>query len=364
METLEKMLLGTPLLGGYYHGNAASLKRALCLRLHRLGLLRPYSFVQWLVTNRCNLSCPFCEASAGAAAPRELSREEALRLVDELPAAGVRKLLLSGGEPLMRPDIGAIMARAGARGLKLGLVTNGWHVPEMAGELGRLRFFLYFTSLDGAPSYHDRIRGREHAFERAMAGLELFTGMGVPVRIVNTAVHPGNISQLEELARIVKGSGATSWRLTPVSGVGRATGEIGYELDGSQLRFLADFIARQRATVNCDFGESHSYLGCLAGEEGGKPFVCGAGLTRCSITAEGEVLGCQQIFDPAFSEGNVRDKGFARIWREGFARFREKEFTEECRQCAHFAGCRGGCWAEMERRGSCLKSAWDKGGSR
>ncbi len=360
METLEKMVLRAPLLGPYYRGNAASMKRALCLQLHRLGLLRPYSFVQWLVTNRCNLSCPFCEASAGEAAPRELNGEEALRLVDELPAAGVRKLILSGGEPLMRPDIGAIMERAGNRGLGLGLVTNGWHVPEMADALGRLRFFLYFTSLDGTPSFHDRIRGREHAFERAMGGLDLFTRMGVPVRIVNTAVHPGNISQLEELARIVRWSGATSWRLTPVSGVGRATGKGVYELDGAQLRYLAGFITRQRRTLNCDFGESHAYLGCFAGS-GGKPFFCGAGLTRCSITAEGEVLGCQQVFDPAFSEGNVRDKGFPRIWREGFARFRKKEFTTECRQCAHFAGCRGGCWAEMERRGSCLKAVWEKG---
>jgi radical SAM protein with 4Fe4S-binding SPASM domain len=360
LEMLEKMLLRTPLMGRCYRDNAASLKRALCLRLHRLGLLRPYSFVQWLVTNRCNLSCPFCEASAGGAAPGELSTEEALRLVDDLPAAGVKKLILSGGEPLMRPDIGEIMARAVERGLKLGLVTNGWHVPDMADALAGLPFFLYFTSLDGTPSYHDRIRGREHAFERAMLGLELFTRMGVPVRIVNTAVHPGNISQLEELAKIVKGSGATSWRLTPVSGVGRATGKADYELDGGQLRFLAGFIAGQRRTVNCDFGESHTYLGCFSGDGGGKPFFCGAGLTRCSITAEGEVMGCQQIFDTAFSEGNVRDKGFPRIWREGFARFRNGEAPAGCRQCAHLAGCGGGCWAEMERRGSCLKAVWER----
>jgi radical SAM protein with 4Fe4S-binding SPASM domain len=204
--------------------------------------------------------------------------------------------------------------------------------------LRTLHFFLYFTSIDGAPEYHDRVRGAKKAFVRALQGLELFAEMRVPARIVNTVVHPENIRQLEGMVEIIRNSAATSWRLTPVCNVGRAEGATGY----------------------VDFGESHTYLWRLAGAAGVKPFFCGAGLTRCSITSEGEVIGCQWI-STSFSEGNLRDRSFPQIWKDGFTRFRKNEFQRGCFDCVHFDGCRGGCWAEMKKRGACLKSAWNEG---
>jgi radical SAM protein with 4Fe4S-binding SPASM domain len=231
----------------------------------------------------------------------------------------------------------------------------------MESLLKELNFFLYFTSLDGMPEYHDEIRGRKNAFIRAMQGLDLFTRMKVPVRMINTVVHPGNISQLEKMVHIVKNSRATSWRLSPVSNAGRAAGEKGYELSGEQLRYLADFVERRRKDVPVEFGHAHVYLGNFAGHIVGKPFFCGAGLTRCTIMQDGEVVGCHQIFDEKFSEGNIRDSSFPHIWKNGFTRFREKTFHESCIGCAHLEVCRGGCWAEMEKRGSCLKSTWNEG---
>ena len=358
IETIESRLLQLPFLGRLYRRNAAALKRRYCLQLHRLGRLKPDTFVQWLATNQCNLSCSFCESSSGTAGANELSREEVFRLIDELSSMGVARLVVSGGEPLLRPDICEIMAHANRRNLAVGLVSNGWHVADLQMPLSELRLFLYFTSLDGMPEYHDQARGRDKAFARAMQGLELFARMRVATRIVNTVVHPGNIGQLEGMVNLIKESGATSWRLTPVSNVGRAAGNSGYALDSAQLHCLSDFIRKYRRHVNVDFGESHTYMGCFTESGGGKPFFCGAGLTRCSITADGEVMGCQQIFDPAFSEGNIRDSSFRQIWQEGFNRFRNNDFPADCPDCPHFAGCQGGCWAEMQSRGSCLKTAW------
>lgn len=361
VETIERGILGIPLVGRVYRNHAATLKRGVCLGLHRVGVLRPISFVQWLATNQCCLSCPFCESSSGEPGANELGYEEALDLIRDLAGMGVRYFVLSGGEPLMRPDICALMAEANRHGLVLGLVTNGWHVAQLEQRLRSLRFFLYFTSIDGPPDFHDRVRGRQGAFSRAMQGLDVFARMDVPARLVNTVVHPGNIDQLPALRDIIAGSAATSWRLTPVSAVGRAAGNPAFELSSSQLRELANFVRESRRRLNADFGESHTYLGCLDGHVAGKPFFCGAGLSRCSIMPDGDVLGCHQIYDRRYSEGNIRDKPFSRIWREGFARFRRNEFPADCRTCPHLAACRGGCWAEMEKRGGCLKSAWDQG---
>jgi radical SAM protein with 4Fe4S-binding SPASM domain len=321
-------------------------------------MLKPFTFVQWLATNNCNLFCPFCESSAGVEGQGELNRAEVEKLLDDLHGMGIKRLFVSGGEPLMRPDIVPIMAYANSRNLQLGLATNGWHVQELEDSFKKLAFFLCFTSLDGMPDYHDSIRGREHAFDRALQGLEVFARMKVPVRMVNTVVHPENICQLESLAAIVKDSPATSWRLTPVSNVGRAAGENDYELSRAQLQYLASFVDRHRGKLTVDFGESHMYLSCFAGHSSGKPFFCGAGLTRCSIMPDGEVLGCQQVFDKQFSEGNIRDRGFPQIWKGGFSRFREKYVPQSCCDCSHFDGCRSGCWAERENRGSCMKSVW------
>lgn len=361
VERLERGVMNLPLLGRLYRKKAAGLKRRFCLFLNRFGMLKPYTFVQWLVTNRCNLSCSFCESSSGEAGPGELSIEEARGLIDDLGSMGVRRLLISGGEPLMRRDIVTIMAYANRRNLRIGLATNGWFVEEMEAVLRGLRFFLYFTSIDGMPEYHDMSRGRVNAFNRALRGLDLFARMGVPVRIVNTVVHPGNIPQLEGMVEIIRNSAATSWRLTPVSNVGRAESAAGYDLSGEQLRYLADFIGRHQKSVNLEFGESHSYLDCFTGNMVAKPFFCGAGLTRCSIMPDGEVMGCHQIFERSFSEGNIREEKFSRIWRDGFTRFRENAPPGACLCCLHFRSCRGGCWAEMNKRGFCLKSAWHDG---
>jgi len=358
-EFLERHILGIPLLGDLYRKRAAKLKRHFCLLLHRAGLLRPYSFVQWLVTNRCNGSCPFCEASSGKADVNELTHEEARTLLRDLKCMKVRRLVLSGGEPLMRPDICEIINYANSCGIDVGLVSNGWFIPEMKDALSGLRFFLYFTSLDGMPDYHNRVRGMDDAFARALEGLSFFSQMGVSVRIVNTVVHSGNISQLKSLAKMVRRSGATSWRLTPVCSVGRASGRNDYELSGEQLVHLASFIEEMRKGMSIDLGESHMYLGCFAKKYGGHPFFCGAGLTRCSIMPNGDVLGCHQVYDSSLSEGNVRDRRFPEIWENGFSRFRKKKFEDMCLRCAHLDGCQGGCWAEMQRTSACLKSSWE-----
>ncbi|MRR57263.1 MAG: radical SAM protein [Deltaproteobacteria bacterium] len=359
-DLLDHGLLRLPVVGNFYRRRSATLKRRLCLLLNRFGMLKPYTFVQWLATNSCNLFCPYCESSSGLHGPDELDSGEVKALLDALSAMGVGKLVISGGEPLMRGDILELMEYANRRSLRLGLVTNGWFVPELLDGLRRLRFFLYFTSIDGIPGYHDGIRGREGAFERAVNGLDLFAGMGVPVRMVNTVVHPGNISQLDRIAEVVKESAATAWRITPVSRVGRAESGTGYALDGAQLRYLADFVRAKRKVLNVDLGESHMYLGCFGQGSGGKPFFCGAGLTRCSIMPNGDVFGCHQVFDPLLSEGNVRDRAFAEMWQEGFTRFRSNSLPDTCIACPHVAACRGGCWAEREKCGTCLKPVWDE----
>jgi radical SAM protein with 4Fe4S-binding SPASM domain len=361
VETIERVLEKTPVVNRYYIKKAAKLKRSYCLLLHRLGLLKPHSFVQWLSTYRCNFFCPYCEASAGKALDTELTTEEVKCLIRDLSQMRVKRFLISGGEPLVRPDIIELMRYANLKKLNLGLVTNGFRVEDLWDELKQFNYFIYFTSIDGLQEYNDAVRGRERAFEKSMNGLELFGKLGVPTRMINTVVHPGNIDQLESLLHIFKNSAANRWHLTPTSIVGRAAQNSKYNLNGEQVKHLVNFIKKNKNVMNIDLGESHTYIGCFLGQPLRKAFFCGAGLTRCSIMPDGEVLGCQQVYDNSLSEGNIRDEPFSQIWKHKFSRFRDNTFHEYCKGCDFIDGCQGGCWAEMEKQNACLKSLWETG---
>ena len=191
-------------LNDYYKRRGAKIKRDYCLFLHKMGLLKPLSFVMWLATYKCNCTCPFCEASAGKALPNELTTAEAKALIDDLAKMKVKRFLISGGEPLERPDIIEIMEYTNKRKIDLGLVSNGYRVEELWDDLSRFNFSIFFTSIDGLEQYHDQMRGRASAFKRAMRSLELFDQKKVKTRMINTVVHPGNINQMESLLKIVK----------------------------------------------------------------------------------------------------------------------------------------------------------------
>ena len=86
----------------------------------------PGPVVIWNLIRRCNLTCKHCYSiSADKDFPGELGTDEVFGVMDDLKAFGVPVLILSGGEPLLRPDIFDIARRAKAMGFYVGLSSNG-----------------------------------------------------------------------------------------------------------------------------------------------------------------------------------------------------------------------------------------------
>lgn len=361
IDFIDHVFNQIPLVNTLYLKRAAKLKRNLCLLLDQFGMLKPFSFVQWLATYQCNFHCPFCEASAGTAADNELGTSEVRTMIDDLAQFGVKRLVISGGEPLIRHDLTGIMQYAHNKRIALGLVTNGYLVEDLWEKLRSLNYFLYFTSIDGVEEYHDQIRGKKSAFQKAMRALELFGTLDVGTRLINTVIHPGNINQLDQMLPDIKNSTANQWHLTPVAKVGRAVQNSEYHLNASQLKTIIQFVRSNKSNMKIDLGESHRYLGCFQDKNVGKPFFCGAGLTRSTIMPDGNVIGCQQVYNNNLSEGNIREEPFSQIWKTKFTRFREdKRFPTICKNCVHLDACQGGCWAEMVKENACLISNWER----
>jgi len=161
--------------------------------------------VIWNLIRRCNLTCKHCYSiSADHDYAGELSTDEVCTVMDDLKAFQVPVLILSGGEPLLRPDIFDIAARAKAMRFYVGLSTNGTLIDApMADRIAALGFDYVGISLDGIGATHDRFRRLEGAYERSLAALRLLRDRGVKVgmRYTMTAMNAQDLAPLLELMR-------------------------------------------------------------------------------------------------------------------------------------------------------------------
>jgi MoaA/NifB/PqqE/SkfB family radical SAM enzyme len=108
--------------------------------------------VMFSVTNRCTSKCRYCDIPLRT--QEELTTQEALKLIDEMSAAGVRKLSLWGGEPLLRDDIGELIRRAKEKGMCVNIDSNGSLIPEKFDRIKDLDFII--LSFDGEKQAHDQ----------------------------------------------------------------------------------------------------------------------------------------------------------------------------------------------------------------
>jgi heme d1 biosynthesis radical SAM protein NirJ len=135
----------------------------------------PGPVVIWNLIRRCNLTCKHCYSiSADTDFPGELTTAEVYSVMDDLKAYRVPVLILSGGEPLLRPDIFDISRRAKDMGFYVGLSTNGTLIDKsMIGDIAAIGYDYVGISLDGIGATHDAFRRMEGAFDKSLAAARL-----------------------------------------------------------------------------------------------------------------------------------------------------------------------------------------------
>lgn len=129
--------------------------------------------VVWNSTRTCNLKCIHCYSNSESKKYEgELDTREALRFIDHLAEFKVPVILFSGGEPLLREDLMTLAAYAKSKGIRPTISTNGTLLnSELAASLKNLGIGYIGVSLDGIAENNDRFRGREGAFQAALAGI-------------------------------------------------------------------------------------------------------------------------------------------------------------------------------------------------
>ncbi len=184
----------------------------------------PFTVI-WEVTRACDLRCAHCRADAHPwRNPGELSTAEGMRLLDQIRDLGSPVLVFTGGDPLKRPDLDALIAHGARRGLSMAVTPSG--TPLLTADAvrrladgGVRRLAL---SLDGpTPALHDGFRRQPGSFAATIAGLQHARTCGVPVQI-NTTVTRHNLDALPAIAERVAELGAAVWSAFFLVTVGRA----------------------------------------------------------------------------------------------------------------------------------------------
>ena len=150
--------------------------------------------VAWLITGRCNLHCCYCKWTDQRRV-EELGTEAVKDMIDQMKRAGVRLISFTGGEPLVRSDIGEIIRYVKDSGLVCKLNTNGMLVESHLEDLRRLD--LLQISIDGPPAVQDHLRG-EGTAEKAARAIELARKAGVRVQLI-ACLTRDNVQRMDEV---------------------------------------------------------------------------------------------------------------------------------------------------------------------
>jgi radical SAM protein with 4Fe4S-binding SPASM domain len=305
------------------------------------------------VTKVCNLYCSYCYFSAHKPLPDEMSTAEFNRLWTEMVALRPRKVIFTGGEPLLRPDILDLL-----RGLRQAdpehhvlrcLNTNGHLVtPKLARELVGLADEVR-VSLDAMPKRNDALRGQGN-FEAAVRALETLYAVGFePKALVTVTAH--SLPDLEELLCFLIEKKITRINLNGLRPIGRGKGRREWQVKSDQIQ-----AAVRRAWARCY--PDQPTPPDLPGPESCSN--CGVG-SFLNVMPNGDVFPCHVLTNREFCCGNVREQSLLEICRrDGFLdKLQALDFHDLARQDERLAPLtRPGCMGEVYAKTKSL-SAWE-----
>jgi len=328
----------------------------------------PGPVVIWNLTRRCNLRCRFCySGSADVAYAGELSTAEVVSVMRDLRAFRVPALILSGGEPLLRPDIFEISEEAKRLGFYVALSTNGTRIDGSNIErIAELEYDYVGISLDGTEQTHDHLRGEPGAFQAAMRGVEHCQRVGIKVGLRFTLTQD-NAAELSTILKLIDSRGIDKFYLSHLNYGGRGykvRGEDALDAmtrDAMELLFetcLAhvhqgrntEFVTGNNDAdgvfllhwVRRHFPSRADHIQTLLERWGGNA----SGVNVANIDNRGFVHPDTYWWHHKL--GNVRERPFSEIWTDTSAdpvfaglKQRPRPVTGRCGACRYLAICNG-----------------------
>ena len=185
----------------------------------------PY-LVIWETTRSCDLACKHCRAEAVTHRhPLELSTDEAKRMMDDVRRFGRPLFVLTGGDPLKRPDVVELVAYGTSIGLRMAMTPSGTPLmtERVLRDLRDAGLARLAVSLDGSSAHiHDSFRGVAGSWEWTIRMLHTARDIGLTTQ-VNTTVSRHNLDDFDTLCTLMVGLGITLWSVFFLVPTGRAS---------------------------------------------------------------------------------------------------------------------------------------------
>lgn len=321
--------------------------------------------VSWNITRLCNLKCTHCylpagfvdtdEFPQGFVRDSELTQADCFRVIDEIAEINPHILLiLTGGEPLLRPDILEISKYASDTGFLVVMGTNGVllndKVVENMQEHGVTGAGISIDSIQ--PTNHDKFRGMPGAWKATMNGVESLKRAKLDF-LVQTSVTQWNYDEIPEIVEYAYQLGAKVLNLYFLVRTGR--GKTVMDITPTQyekmletmFKLQSDYSGKMLIAAKCAphykrvIFEQQSDSAFLQGYPSG---TCPCGIYYCRISPEGELTPCPYL---PVSVGNLKNQSFSRLWNESdtFQELRNRDLLEgKCGVCEFKEVC-GGCRA-------------------
>ncbi|HVM60973.1 MAG TPA: radical SAM protein [Verrucomicrobiae bacterium] len=323
--------------------------------------------VVWNITRTCNLRCVHCYSDSYAQKyPGELTRDDAVRVIDDLAGFQVPAVLFSGGEPLTRPDLFELMEYAAGKGLRLTLSTNGTLLDEAAAKkLKELGTTYVGISLDGIGETNDLFRGRKGAFDAAVRGMRNCRAVDQKVGLRLTLTRR-NCMDLHDIFNFIEAEGIQRACFYHLVYSGR--GNTADELTPAEIRRAMDIILERtmsfherglkKEILTVDNHADNAYVYLKLGERDPKRAASvyqlmkwnggganSSGIGIANIDTQGNVHPDQ--FWQSATLGNVKHRPFSQIWSDNsiplLAKLRNRLplLTGRCKQCRFLEVCGG-----------------------
>jgi MoaA/NifB/PqqE/SkfB family radical SAM enzyme/SAM-dependent methyltransferase len=253
--------------------------------------------VTWAVTNRCGYHCWHCYNDGRS--QNDLPLADAKQLARDLQARGAVMVNLTGGEPLLRDDLEEILD-AFEPGVALTMTTTGDGLTlERAAGMKARGLFAMGISLDSTdPAEHDRLRGREGAFDTALRAIRIAEDAGLYPYFVSLGTREFlERERFYDFLAFARDAGAREVHVLEPAAAGKLDGRSDILLTASEREQLLTY---QREVAK---REDLPILSTLAYLESGSCFGCGAGLSYLYVDGSGEVCPCNLV---PMSFGNVQ----------------------------------------------------------
>jgi len=268
------------------------------------------------VTRECNMKCSHCYINAtDKKLIDELNTEEGKQLIDQICEVSHPLLILSGGEPLLRPDIYELIEYGTSKGLKMGLGSNGSLIDDkVAKKLKQAGIATVSISLDShIPAQHDEFRGVAGAWQKAVDACKALRKNGVLVQVNTTLTHD-NYDQIDDIMSLAESIGVENFHLFFLVPTGRGTKIADISPQKYEDMITNTFAKVHKHTLNVRPSCAPQFMRIAQGMGlDMRQWIrgCIAGMHYCRIYPNGDVTPCPYL---PIKLGNIREQSFKDIW--------------------------------------------------